>query len=398
MERFWRVWRAQACRMTRPAVLALVITLAGCSIPPQEYGAPIDGESDSLCEPPEYDHPLGGFLFEQNHSPCGSANFKCVDGIRVSVPDCEGKECSSDGCGGTCPCRWPKDECSEGKCVCVPDCAGRECGPDDCGGWCGDCPEGVPCDFSAHKCTETPSDMVFVDAGIFRLGCNVEVDKFCSLGEFPHDVQVHSYYIDKTEVTTQQYRPCLLAGSCTPDETSLLHSNLRSAGKWGHPMNYVSWHDASQYCAWAGKRLCTEAEWEIAARGDDQRVFPWGNSAPTCARAVMWDTSTGEGCGLGGTWPAGFMLEGASPYGALDMAGNVSEWVHDWYGPYNAPSLGYGRLVEPQGPSSGTHRVVRGGSYGSLMPSSLRSSDRADFSPEGLQLSIGFRCCRDAKP
>jgi formylglycine-generating enzyme required for sulfatase activity len=214
--------------------------------------------------------------------------------------------------------------------------------------------------------------MVYVPAGEFTMG---SPDGEGSSDEHPqHKVTLDSYWIDRTEVTNDQYRKCLTAGACA------------QPGYWGdgnynggsQPVVGVDWNDAVAYCTWAGARLPTEAEWEKAARGMDGRRYPWGNEEPDCNRANFY------GC-AGKPVAVGSYASGASPYGALDMAGNVWEWVNDWYGSYDASSQ-----QNPQGPASGDARVLRGGSWGNLSDV-VRSATRRGF-PVNRISGIGFRC------
>ncbi len=163
--------------------------------------------------------------------------------------------------------------------------------------------------------------------------------------------------------------------------------NLGVSGKTQHPINCINWAMASSYCAYAGKRLCTEAEWEKAARGTDGRKYPWGNADATCDYAVM--TLMDLGCGTGSTIAVGSKPSGASPYGALDMAGNVYEWVSDWYSSYDPGKSS----KDPQGPSGGSERVLRGGGFGSG-GSVVRASNRVGYPPTDAPEGFGVRCCR----
>ena len=167
------------------------------------------------------------------------------------------------------------------------------------------------------KKTSSPV-MVSVPAGEFWMGCNEQADKRCNFDEKPyHKVYLDAYYIDKYEVTQSEYNECVTTDKCP--------ANRKKDGFTGdrQPVIGVSWEDADTYCKWAGKRLPTEAEWEKAARGTDGRVYPWGNS---------FDPTRANYAGaLGKTSEVGSYPSGASPYGALNMAGNVWEWVADWY-------------------------------------------------------------------
>jgi len=226
--------------------------------------------------------------------------------------------------------------------------------------------------------------MVFVPAGEFWMGCNKRVDMECPEFEKPyHRVYLDVFYIDQYEVTQGEYNECVRAEGC--------RENAKHGGFTGdrQPVVGVTWDQAKAYCEWAGKRLPSEAEWEKAARGTDGREYPWGNQIASCNYAIMVDG--GHGCKKVKTWEIGSKPAGVSPYGALDMAGNVWEWVADWYdGKYysNSPSR------NPSGPSSGTLRVSRGGSW-DYDARFLRASIRNRHDPTSQGCMIGFRCAGD---
>jgi formylglycine-generating enzyme required for sulfatase activity len=199
-------------------------------------------------------------------------------------------------------------------------------------------------------------DMVEIPAGKFMMGCNSAVDTECYSDESPyHEVNLSAFKIDKYEVTAGQYKACVDAGKCMAADTGG-SCNYGSSGRDLHPINCVDWTQANAYCQWAGKRLPTEAEWEKAARGTDGRKYPWGNTGLDCDHAVM----SVSPCSNSSTQPVGSKPLGASPYGAEDMIGNVWEWASDWY---SSSYYSSSPANDPQGPASGTYRVVRGGSW-----------------------------------
>jgi formylglycine-generating enzyme required for sulfatase activity len=154
-----------------------------------------------------------------------------------------------------------------------------------------------------------------------------------------------------------------------------------------HPVTYVDWFDAVAFCLAAGARLPTEAEWEKGARGTDGRVYPWGDEHPEPARAIA---NAGAGAKHGGTSEVEAHRDGASPYGLLDMAGNVWEWVSSAYAPYPYDSAD-GR----EDPGSGSARVLRGGSYASLDARNVRGAARSRSYPGRRSPHIGFRAAAD---
>jgi len=210
----------------------------------------------------------------------------------------------------------------------------------------------------------------------------------CNSDEDPlHTVNLDAYYIDKYEVTNARYKACVDAGGCTAPSNTSSSTRLTYYGNTtynNYPVVWISWQQANTFCIWAGKRLPTEAEWEKAARGDsDTRKYPWGNAAPT-ASLLKYNSSGGD------TALVGSHTGGTSPYGVMDMAGNVWEWTHDWYHD-NYYEMSPGN--DPQGPSTGTLRVSRGGSWRSNA-SEVRNAYRYPVVPGTPSNSIGFRCVR----
>lgn len=238
--------------------------------------------------------------------------------------------------------------------------------------------------------TPNRGEMVTVAGGSFWQGCNADVDDECNDREQPyHQVTVPAFEIDKYEVTVGLYNECFDPGNCSLPDTGG-YCNWGVSGREDHPVNCVTWDQARKYCAWAGKRLCSESEWEKAARGTDGRKYPWGDEAATCEYAVMWEG--GYGCGTDSTRPVGSKPAGASPYGAHDMSGNVWEWVEDdWHPNYTgAPTNGSAWVDDPRA----SRRVLHGGGFYYHDFDTLRSVYRAsDFVSDEL-VSVGIRCCR----
>ena len=236
--------------------------------------------------------------------------------------------------------------------------------------------------------------MHYVGAGEFLMGSSTsDIETFleqcpdCIPDNFEdeqpqHTVYLDAFWIDRTEVTEAQYE------RCHADEACIVSSDMGSYDPESHPdlpVIEVTWNDAKAYCEWAGARLPTEAEWEKASRGTDGRWYPWGNEAIDCNKANY--RATEDPC-VGERTEVGSRPSGASPYGALDMSGNVWEWVSDWYDPsYYAQSP----TQNPLGPDGFEYRVVRGGSWNQYWKLQ-RSAERGKRDPFERYPLIGFRC------
>jgi len=239
------------------------------------------------------------------------------------------------------------------------------------------------CEFDVTGCT--PPDMALVPGGAFEMGSLASPD------EQPiRTVELSPFYVDLRETTVAEFGDCVAAGACDAI-TVEPGCNYGVAGREDHPVNCVDWADADAYCTWAGggaKRLPTEAEWEKAARGTDVRTFPWGNAPlPNCDYVIMDDG--GLGCGQDSTWVVGSRPMGASAYGALDMAGNVWEWVSDWHAPYDP-----GATVDPVGPVAGVMRVLRGGGWYHASAGAFTTTHRHPVAADLADAHIGIRCAQ----
>ncbi|NSW53370.1 MAG: SUMF1/EgtB/PvdO family nonheme iron enzyme [Anaerolineae bacterium] len=233
--------------------------------------------------------------------------------------------------------------------------------------------------------------MMYVPAGTFAMGSYDGPQD-----EYPvHDVFLDAYWMDQYEVSNGQYEQCVAEGACPEpfSKQSYTRSLYYGTQEYAdYPVVWVTWFHAATYCQWAGGRLPTEAEWEKAAKGTDGRRYPWGNNAPDCSYLNFQDYSETNNCVVVDTVAVGSYPEGASPYGVMDMAGNIYEWVGDWYsGSYYQSSP----TENPTGPLFGNYRVIRGG-YWSSTAANLRASTRTHLEPGSRWHEFGFRCVMDA--
>ena len=257
--------------------------------------------------------------------------------------------------------------------------------------------------------------MVFVPSGTFQIGSTeaevIEAIDFCKqhysicnnwfyMREYPqHTVTLNDFWIDQTEVSNAQYRQCVEAGSCTEPATCKKgEPTYYDTEKTDHPVVCVSWDDARTYCEWAGARLPSEAEWEYAFRGEQNLLYPWGNTFDgtklnycdvNCELSHADDQYDDH---YVKTAPIGSYLEDVSWCGALDLSGNVSEWVNDWSESYSTePTL------NPTGPISGTEKILRGCNW-YYQPAYCRGAARPFVSPDTRFDYLGFRCASSVLP
>ncbi len=253
------------------------------------------------------------------------------------------------------------------------------------------------------KIAEVP--MASIPAGTFQMGgdpqaalaeCKKYYDSCGDVSTWEDEAPIHTvtldaFEMDIYEVTNAEYALCVAAGVCSPPEIS---------GSWtrdsyygdpafdNFPVIYVTWFQADTYCSWRGARLPTEAEWEYAARGGlEGKLYPWGDESPNCSQANSWQKDSA--C-IGDTTPVGNYAPNG--YGLYDMAGNVWEWVGDWYSADYYATV-KGGISNPPGPTEGDARALRGGSW-YVIPDFLRVSGRNRDVPDGWVINYGFRCAR----
>ena len=243
----------------------------------------------------------------------------------------------------------------------------------------------IPSDQTLPSTDSVP--MVLIPAGEFLMG-SPESETLAHDDEKPqHRVNLDAYYIDIYEVTNSLYANCVKSEACSSprDVSSKTRVSYYDNPDFGnYPVIWVDWNQARSLCQWRGARLPTEAEWEKAARGIDGKSYAWGDKTPDCNFANF------RGC-VNDTSQVGSYSLGVSPYSVFDMAGNVWEWVQDWYQiPYYASLSAWSN---PLGPNSGDGRVLRGGSWAST-EGFMRSAHRNSFDASETNDGIGFRCAR----
>lgn len=278
-------------------------------------------------------------------------------------------------------------------------------------------PWAAPTSFSAPAATGTcPEGMVRIEAGSFEMGSPAGEG---TAEEHPlHTVTLSAYCIDRTEVTVAAYEACAAQKACPPapgtvygtkytddDEAARWNQFCNRSDRRDHPINCVDWTQADAYCRSHDKRLPTEAEWEYAARGTDGRGYPWGDEPPDATRVNAcgtecvvveerelqrgWTAMYDGDDGAVSTAPVGSYPAGASPFGVLDMAGNVWEWTADWYAAYTDVAT-----TDPRSPAVGKYRVTRGGGWGVGWSGKKATVLRGKNRPTSRNVFIGFRCAR----
>ncbi len=230
----------------------------------------------------------------------------------------------------------------------------------------------------ATKGSSPVSDMVLIPAGTFLMGSeDGDQDE-----NPPHRVSLQAFYLDKYEVTNAQYKAFLQSNGHPPPR----YWNDNRFNQPDAPVVGVTWYDARDYCRWKGKRLPTEAEWERAARGPQGYLWPWGNEYKEGYANVE-----GTADGYKYTAPVGRFEQGKTAEGVYDMAGNVWEWIADWYN--NTTYSSRSTPANPTGPENGTLKVLRGGSW-IFAPELTRATNRNANPPDNAYVSIGFRCAK----
>ena len=260
--------------------------------------------------------------------------------------------------------------------------------------------------------------LVYVPGGEFQMGSNKKMvfaakemcqtsfegisSAICNvtpyMDEYPdHPAELSDFWLDQPEVSNRQYRLCLEAGACQPPKelgSFSRKSYFDSPDYDEFPVINLTQDMAAEYCSWVGARLPTEAEWEYSARGPEGFLFPWGNDFEPaklnyCDASCKGVSDPNHDDSFPDTAPVGSFPEGASWVGALDLAGNVREWVSDYYGYYQNE-----KVIHPQGPEDGDSRVSKGGSWYDA-PYNLRSNNRGANTLDYYRHKLGFRCVMD---
>jgi formylglycine-generating enzyme required for sulfatase activity len=370
-------------------------------------------------------------------TPCTKNNIQgiCKTGVCTCLPECDGKECGSDGCGGNCgECPGLLGECIDGQCQCEPMCEGNPCGDDGCAGICGNCIPAcggfcpvldgynMSCNNQNH-CEYVNQDSsgwkkwdvwIYLAPGNFAMGSIGEGGTF---EEPVHTVTLdYGFFVSKYEIVVEQYHACFLdsPNQCTKPSTHGWDGHDWGTNYWedgvdpehfknifhnrpGHPQNGLTWSQAVEFCAWIAPlgRLPSEAEWEYAASGPVHRMYPWGDLPhPACHNnTAVFNPSgsvAGYGCSEGGSFEVGSKTDGESYYGALDMSGNLWEWTLDYFHPgYDgAPDDGSAWTDPPD-----DHIIMRGGGFGD-QDISMRSATRHQRPPITHAADTGARCVR----
>lgn len=236
---------------------------------------------------------------------------------------------------------------------------------------------------------QVPGGMVLVPAGSFLMGSDPRKDRAAGPQEQPqHEVYLDTFRIDRFEVSNVEYLRFVLGMGA--DWPKFWRENPFPEKAALHPVINVSWHEADAFCRWVGKRLPTEAEWEKSARGVDGRIFPWGNEPAGWIKSNIAHPGSKRGFKYPPLANINRYDKGTSPYGVYQMAGNVSEWVSDWFDPEYYRN---GHDKNPQGPTTGELKVFRGGSWNED-PEVARSAGRNGGLPDRESYLTGFRCAK----
>ncbi len=373
----------------------LGIDCGDCSERGETFACNGDHECRDACETAECGTVLG--------VDCGDCSergddFGC-NGDHACVEACAEADCGTMlgvDCGD-CSAHGGDFGCDENN-VCVDACVDAECGT-IMGVDCGECANGFQCGVGNRCVPDTLPGVSWIDipGGDFTLGCDIVLDPSCGLDEARRQVKISDFWIMETEVTVDMYRSCVSDGACNATYVNTSSEcNYGESARTDHPINCLAWEGLKQFCAYAGGRIPTEAEWERAFRGDHDGaaesywIYPWGNSpAPSCDRVVM--NEDGPGCGDGATAPS--ETTPATSFGLANMGGNVSEWTADWYGE-TSDDCGGASCADPQGPLEGDERVVRGGAFVDMYASAFRTASRDKENPTTRSPAIGGRCVK----